>query len=60
MRDIHDFTVEAFGEAQAKKYVNGLFETFERLSQNPGMGRARPELAEDVRSFPLGSHVIFT
>jgi toxin ParE1/3/4 len=29
------------------------------LRDNPLAGRARPELAENVRSFPVGNYVIF-
>ncbi len=25
----------------------------------PGLGRNRPDLAEDLKSFPTGNHVIF-
>ena len=29
------------------------------LSDHPAMGRSRPELRYDVRSFPVGSYIIF-
>ena len=29
------------------------------LSRQPGMGRARPELASELRSLPVGHYVIF-
>jgi toxin ParE1/3/4 len=32
---------------------------FEMLAQNPLAGRARNELAPNIRSFPVGSYVIF-
>jgi toxin ParE1/3/4 len=32
---------------------------FDMLAQSPFAGRARGDLAADVRSFPIGSYVIF-
>lgn len=29
------------------------------LARNPRLGRARPELLEELRSFPIGSYVLF-
>ena len=35
--------------------INGQFRT---LARQPHMGRSRPELATDLRSFPVGRYVI--
>ena len=59
LQDILDFTMERFGSAQAEKYIHGLFDVFDRLVENPAIGRARLELVAGLRSFPSGSHVIF-
>jgi toxin ParE1/3/4 len=32
---------------------------FRTLARQPHMGRSRPELATDLRSFPVGHYVIF-
>jgi toxin ParE1/3/4 len=32
---------------------------FHALARRPGIGRARPELDKDLRSFVVGQHVIF-
>ena len=29
------------------------------LAQNSGLGRKRPELLPDIRSFPIGNYVVF-
>jgi toxin ParE1/3/4 len=29
------------------------------LSDNPKAGRARPDIAPDIRSFPIGNYVVF-
>jgi toxin ParE1/3/4 len=43
----------------ADRWVDELDTTFSRLATQPLMGRARPELAPDLRSFPFQRYVIF-
>lgn len=43
----------------ANKQIERIGEVFEMLVQNPLAGRARPELQSGLRSFPVGSYVIF-
>ena len=59
LQNIYDFTVGEWGEAQAEKYLNEIYAVFERLTQYPSIGRLRPELADGLRSIPIGAHVIF-
>ncbi len=44
---------------QADRWVDKLDEKFGILATQPLMGRAREELAPDLRSFPFGRYVIF-
>ncbi|MCE2907515.1 MAG: type II toxin-antitoxin system RelE/ParE family toxin [Betaproteobacteria bacterium] len=44
---------------QADRWVEQLDEKFSILATQPLMGRARGELAADLRSFPFGRYVIF-
>ena len=44
---------------QADRWIDKLDETFGILATQPLMGRAREELAADLRSFPFGRYVIF-
>jgi toxin ParE1/3/4 len=39
--------------------LNRIEDTFDMLAQTPLVGRARNELASKLRSFPVGSYVIF-
>jgi len=32
---------------------------FHLLSETPDIGRLRPEIGEDIRSFPVGNYVVF-
>lgn len=43
----------------ADRWVDGLDATFSRLATQPKMGRARPEIAPDLRSFPFMRYVIY-
>lgn len=43
----------------ANRFVQRLEETFNRLATNPRMGRIRDDLAPNLRSFPVGSYLIF-
>ena len=40
-------------------FSDRLTELFEMLAENPKAGRERPELKEEMRSFPTGNYVIF-
>ena len=44
---------------RASKFVRRIKEKLALLAENPMMGRARPELADDLRSFRIEKYVIF-
>lgn len=46
-------------EMAADRLLRELAEKFSLLTQQPGLGRERPELYPAVRSFPVGRYVIF-
>jgi toxin ParE1/3/4 len=41
------------------RFIDALTKKFELLARHPEMGRLRPELAPELRSFPVGNYVIF-
>ncbi|MEM1043095.1 MAG: type II toxin-antitoxin system RelE/ParE family toxin [Bacteroidota bacterium] len=51
--------IAARSVAGADKRIREIDKAFELLAENPGLGRARPELATGLRSFPVGRHVVF-
>ena len=59
LEEIEGYTLDTWGEAQRDRYISGLFDKFDAVAENPELGRARPELAEGVRSLPHERHVIF-
>ncbi len=44
---------------QADRWVDKLDEKFKLIATQPLLGRARDELAAELRSFPFGRYVIF-
>lgn len=43
----------------AARLVASFKERAARLAQMPGIGRSRPELQANLRSFPVGNYVLF-
>lgn len=43
----------------ADKIIDELLKKFQVIAQNPKMGRARPELTIELRSFPHKKYLIF-
>ncbi|MFZ0495497.1 MAG: type II toxin-antitoxin system RelE/ParE family toxin [Methylocella sp.] len=58
LAEIWDFIGED-SQARADSFLDRLDQSFHGLAGNPRMGRARGELSQDLRSFPLGRYVIF-
>ena len=59
LQNIFNYTQGSWGEAQATTYMHELFARFDLIARTPAIGRVRPELGEDIRSFPYGQHVVF-
>jgi toxin ParE1/3/4 len=59
LRAIVTYSKKSFGNQQAVKYVTQLREQVRSLSDAPGMGKKRDELALGLRSFPFQSHVLY-
>ncbi len=53
------YTDREWGESQRAAYERILRDAISTLSRNPLLGRARGDLAEGVRSYPVGSHVVY-
>jgi toxin ParE1/3/4 len=56
--EIWDF-IAADNIAAADAWIDKLDEQLLLLASHPLMGRSREELAEGIRSFPIGRYVIF-
>ena len=58
LAEIWDYIADD-SEARADAFIDTLDERFQTLAASPGMGRLRDDLAEGLRSFPVGRYVIF-
>ncbi len=47
-----------FGEAQAERYQDELFDTFRMLAANPRMARERHTFSPPVRLHPYRAHIV--
>ena len=45
-------------DTMADRFLDRLNEKFAALARNPKVGRARPDLRPDLRSFPYGAYLI--
>lgn len=43
----------------AEKYLRKLHKKFQNIADQPMMGRGRPELMPNLRSFPIDGYVVF-
>ncbi len=59
IKDIARYTVRYFGQEQADEYLDGLFYSFDLLTDNPEMGRAvQSEISGNLRRFTYRSHYV--
>ncbi|MCX7096375.1 MAG: type II toxin-antitoxin system RelE/ParE family toxin [Methylococcales bacterium] len=58
LADIWDYIADD-SEARADSFIDRIDEKVNTLAQCPAIGRLRDELAENLRSFPVGRYVIF-
>ena len=58
IEEIEDYTAITWGDAQAGRYIETLFEAFHRLGDNPALGRSRPDVPPPFLVYAVGSHLI--
>jgi toxin ParE1/3/4 len=59
LSEIGPYTKPAWGNAQARRYREELELALKRLSMSPRIGLERDEVAPQVRSFTVASHIAF-
>ena len=57
--EIFEFGEIKFGNAQAINYLIGLEDHFDKLTNNPDIGRQRNDIKIGLYSLPHISHIIF-
>lgn len=59
LKAIHAFSIEQFGKRVANQYLRKLRDRMRQLTDNPGLGTARPDIKAGYRSVLEGSHIIY-
>ncbi len=59
LADILLYTLQAWGEEQQDTYATLLDGGLLRISDNPEIGRSRPELYSDCRSYRIREHIVY-
>ncbi|KIC38843.1 plasmid stabilization protein ParE [Ruegeria sp. ANG-R] len=57
--EIRQYTIETWGRSQWLRYYRGLVVAFERISEDPGIGRDRRLFVAGMRSVNYEKHTIF-
>ena len=59
LRGISAYTKETWGKEQEKSYREILRAALRVIAKAPKIGQKRDELAEGLRSFPVGNHIAY-
>jgi len=59
VRRLYWHGIEVFGLAQADRYLDGLFERFDQLAEQPHLYRAVNEIRAGYRRSVYGAHSIY-
>lgn len=57
--EIWIYLAQEGGTELADRLVDSITNCFPMLARMPKSGRARPEVGEDTRSFPIGKYLIY-
>src|SRR5215216_7858095 len=53
------YTQQRWGKQQRAAYKASIDGALREMAEFPGLGRTRDEISSGLRSFPIGSHVIY-
>jgi toxin ParE1/3/4 len=59
LRGVSAYTEKTWGKEQEKAYREILRAALRVIAKAPKIGQKRDELAEDLRSFPVGNHIVY-
>ncbi|MCG8309832.1 MAG: type II toxin-antitoxin system RelE/ParE family toxin, partial [Cytophagales bacterium] len=57
--EIFDYTEAEFGFDRAVAYITQFDVIFEKLLDNPKLGKGRDDIKPGLRSFPKAEHIVF-
>ncbi len=56
---IWEYTYEVWSENQADKYYGLLIDSFQEISNNPGLGKSYDEIDSAMLGLRVGKHIVF-
>ena len=56
--EIEQYTSERWGDEQAEQYIEALFAAFERLADDPMLGRRRSDIPPTLQVYGVGAHLV--
>lgn len=56
---IWEYTYEVWSENQADKYYQLLIDSFQEISENPGLGKNYDEIDSAILGLRVGKHIVF-
>ena len=59
LREISAYTKKTWGKEQEKVYRQSIRNALRMIAKLPEIGQIREELAEGLRSFPVGDHIAY-
>jgi toxin ParE1/3/4 len=58
LQAISDYTVQEWGVAQARRYLNGIYQSITKLAKNPKLGHVHADIPAPYLVFAVGKHLI--
>jgi len=59
LRLISARTIDDWGRSQAERYVSLLHEAMTQIANTPDIGKNRPDLSANAKSFPAQKHIVY-
>ncbi len=59
MLSVGIYTVDTWGEIQAARYLDELEKCFQKLADDPNLGRSCDDVRSGLRRIKPGKHVVF-
>ena len=59
LSDIWNYTFNVWSESQADKYYQMLIDTFQRIAENPEIGKNYEKITNQLFGLKTGRHIIF-
>ena len=58
LENITQYTFQNFGALQVNQYMAALFDSMDKLTTMPTLGRARSDLPDGYKMYAVGKHII--